>query len=202
MDKKELKEAVVGLTTGDRVSVTFLSTMPTGAANSRYDNIREFAGQTVEFTLVEVKKGRGKGGSQLMRLKTADGKEIMTGTPHSDVMLNITTPAGMVGHESEADVPKYFETNAGQASELKNLFKDLVGTQGAKVHVESSEEEYAGTFTVTEAVQLRGRHGQVRLKLTAEDGRQTELWSYRHSGVVSKFEVLSPAVQTESAEQD
>lgn len=205
MDKKDLKEAIAGLTTGDRVSVTFLSTMPTGAANIRYDSIREFAGQTVEFTLVETKKGRGKGGSQLMVLKTADDKKVTTGTPHSDVLLNITTPTGKVGHDSEADVPKSFETNAGQASALKNSFKDLVGMQGATVRIESSEPEYTGTFTVTDAEQLRGRHGQVRLSLTAEDGRQTQVWSYRHSGVISKFEVLSngtAGAETETMEEE
>lgn len=187
MDKKKLKNAIVALTTGDRVSVTFLSTMP---SNTRYDGIRGFAGQTVEATLVETKKGRGKGGSQLMVLKTDDGETFTTGTPHSDVTLNVTTPAGFVGHESEADVPKTFETNAGRAGELKEQFKALVGTVGATVKMESTEDEFSGVFTVDEAEQLRGRHGQVRLTLTQGD-RTVKVWSYRHSGVVTSFEVTS-----------
>lgn len=198
MDKKDLKDAIVALTTGDRVSVTFLSTMPGGASNTRYDGIRGFAGKTVEATLVETKKGRGKGGSQLMVLKTDDGENFTTGTPHSDVILNFTTPAGMVGHESEADAPKSFETNAGQAAELKEQFKNLVGTVGATVRVQSTESEYTGDFTVTEVEQLRGRHGQIRLHLQGDDGRNFTLWSYRHSGVVTSFEVLTEGT-TQSA---
>lgn len=190
MDKQLLKNAIVALTTGDRVSVTFLSSMPAGESNTRYDGIRGFAGQTVEATLVQTKKGRGKGGSQLMVLKTEDGTTFTTGTPHSDVVLNLTTPAGKIGHESEADVPRTFEPNAGRAGELKESFKSLVGTVGATVQVQSTEDEFTGSFTVTEAEQLRGRHGQVRLTLTQGD-RSVKVWSYRHSGVISSFEVTS-----------
>lgn len=198
MDKKDLKAAISGLTTGDSLSVTFLSTMPTGPSNTRYDGIRALAGQSVEFTLVGTKKGRGKGGSQLMVLKAADGSTITTGTPHSDVLVNITTPAGMVGHESESAVPRTYETNAGRASELKAQFKGLVGTVGASVRIESSEADYNGTFTVRSAELLRGRHGQVKLMLESGD-RTVEVWSYRHSGVVTSFEILgagSPAKET------
>ena len=190
MDKTKLKNAIVALTTGDPVSVTFLSSMPTGSSNTRYDGIRGFCGQTVEATLVETKKGRGKGGSQLMVLKTESGDTFTTGTPHSDVILNVTTPTGFVGHESEADVPKSFDTNAGRAGELKETFKSLVGTVGATVQVESTEDEFSGTFTVKEAEQLRGRHGQVRLTLTQGD-REVKVWSYRHSGVITSFEVTT-----------
>ena len=190
MEKKDLKTAITALTTGDRVSVTFLSTMPTGEENRRYDGIRGFAGQTVEATLVETKKGRGKGGSQLMVLKTEDGTTLTTGTPHSDVILNLTTPAGRIGHDSESEVPRTFETNAGRAGELKETFKSLVGTVGATVEVQSTEDEFSGTFTVTGAEQLRGRHGQVRLTL-AQGDREVVVWSYRHSGVISSFEVTT-----------
>ena len=190
MEKKDLKGVIVGLNTGDTLSVTFLSTVP---ADERYDGIRTLAGQTVEFTLVETRKGRGKGGSQLMVLKTASGDKVTTGTPHSDAILNVTGPNGvLVGHESEADVPKTYETNAGRAAELKTAFQDFVGVTGARVCLDSTEAEYKGEFTVTAAEQLRGRHGQVRLTLQATNGRTTQVWSYRHSGVVTKVEVLSP----------
>lgn len=191
MDKKDLKEAIAGLTTGDQVTVTFLSMMPSGAANTRYDGIRDLAGRTMEFSLVETKKGRGKGGSQLMVLKSVDGEKVTFGTPHSEVLVNLTTPNGMVGHETEATVPKSFDTDSARAKSLKGQFKSLVGTHGAKVRLSSEEADYQGTFTVTEAEQLRGRHGQVRLSLVADDGREFQVWSYQHSVVITEFEVLS-----------
>jgi hypothetical protein len=40
---------------------------------------------------------------------------------------------------------------------------------------------------------MKGRFGQIRLKLTNDAGAQTELWSYRHSGVVTGFEILGSA---------
>lgn len=199
--KKDLKSFITGLTTGDKVTVTYLSVIP---SDTRYDSVRSLAGQTVEYTLVETKKGRGKGGSQLMVLQpTAGGDRVTTGTPHSEAILSVTGPDGvLVGHESEADVPKSYETNAGNASTLKTAFQDLVGTTGARVRLTSTEDEFSGDFTVTGAEQLRGRHGQVRLTLTADDGRETKVWSYRHSGVVTGFEVLSTGtpVTTETTE--
>lgn len=191
MDKKELKEVIGRLSTGDTFSVTFLSTMP---SDSRYDGIRGFAGQTVEFTLVGTRTGRGKGGSQLMDLKpTAGGDSVVTGTPHSEALLNVRLGDGtVVGHETETEIPKTFETNAGQAASLKEAMKGLADTTGARVRVQSTEAEFDGEYTVTSVLKMRGRHGQIRLSLTADDGRTTELSSYRHSGVVTSFEVLTP----------
>lgn len=196
--KKQIRESILNMNPGERVKVAFLSSVP---SENRYNAVRPYAGRTVEGELVETKKGRGKGGSQLMVLKLGDEETLTVGTPHTEAMLHMVTPDGTtIGHESEAVAPKFFEVNADRAKDLRAEFKKLVGTEGARVRVESTKQEFDGEFTVTLAAQLRGRHGQVRLNLQADDGREAQLWSYRHSGVVTNFEVLSSEPSTETAE--
>jgi len=193
MDKQDLKTAISGLQIGNEVTLTFLSVYPPECVSnsSRYGDVLPLVGQSKTYTLVETKKGRGKGGSKLMVLASADGTKISIGTPHSETMLNVRTPLGLFGHESEADVEKIYETNAGQAANLTSLFKDLVVlSEPITVRVASTEPTFNGDFTVRETEQLRGRYGQIRLTLQRVDGTTVQLWSYRHSGVVTNFEVL------------
>jgi len=190
MEKKDLKELVSGLNTGDTLTVTYLSTMP---SDTRYDAVRGFAGQTVEYSLVETRTGRGKGGSQLMVLRTVSGDTITTGTPHSDAILNVRGPNGaLVGFETEADVTKVYETDTVRALDLKKSLVALVGMTGAKVRLVSTEQEFSGDFDVLSATKLKGRYGQIRLSLRAADGQSVDLWSYRHSGIITSVEILDP----------
>jgi len=112
MDKSALRNALVGLQPEDRLTVTFLG---------------EKADQSGEFTVVRTKKGRGKGGSQLVELRTTDDEVLTTGTPDSEFVLHVRTPDGTLhGYETEADVPPTFETDAGAAATLKEQFKSLI----------------------------------------------------------------------------
>lgn len=175
MDKKELKEVITSLNTGDKITVTFLD---------------DLADRTGEYEVMGTKKGRGKGGSLLLVLKSGTGSEITTGTPDSNSILHVITPDGKLhGFENANEVPRIFETNTEKFKELNKKFLGLVGTSGRTVHVESTETEYTGDYTVLEAAKLRGRYGQIRLSLQAEDGTTHELWSYRHSGIITAFTV-------------
>jgi hypothetical protein len=179
MDKKELKSVIAGLTPGSEVSMVFLG---------------EYAGRSGSYTLESLKVGRGKGGSRIMVLRGADGTTLETGTAQSDFILNITGPDGdMHGHESATEVPRKFDTNKDAAKGLKDMMLPVVGFEGSRVRVTSSEAEFNGDFEVTAGEKLKGRYGQVRLTLRRDSGEAATLWSYRHSGIVSGFEVLNRA---------
>ncbi len=182
MDKKQLKALIEGLTSGEKVSVTFLG---------------DLAERTGDYEVVETKTGRGKGGSKLVTLKAADGTLVTTGTPQSDKILHIVTADGTLhGFETAIDIPRSFETNAGAHDALKAQMKELVGTTGARVRLADSAGEFNGEYTVTQAEQLRGRYGQVKFTLMGENDTIQTLWSYRHSGIVTSFEVLSVPTQS------
>jgi len=190
MDKKELKSVIATLAPGSEVALTFLG---------------EYADRTGSYTLESVKVGRGKGGSRIMMLRSASGSTMEAGTSQSDFILNITGPDGVRhGHESASEVPQKFETNKDLAKNLKEQMTVVVGFPGSTVRVTSTEPGYNGDFTVTDGSKLKGRYGQVRLALQNASGETTELWSYRHSGIVSAFEVLTkaPRVKTPRVEEE
>lgn len=176
MDKLELRKTLKGLQPEDTVRITFCGTK---------------AGQSGEYTVVQTKTGRGKGGSQLVELKTASGDAFVTGTPDSDDILHVVDAAGILhGFETEAEIPPTFETDASGASLLKESFSKLVDAEGQyTVDVVSTFEGFNGTFSVLKAVQKRGRYGQVVLTLQAAGANPFELWSFRHSGVITSFTV-------------
>lgn len=188
MDKKQLKSLIAGFTTAEKITVTFLG---------------DLADRTGTYEVVEVKTGRGKGGSKLMVLKGEDGSTVTTGTPQSDKILHVVTADGTVhGYESASDIPRTFEMNVARGEELKAAMKDLVGTTGARIRLDDTADEFGGEYTVTQAVQKRGRYGQVVFTLMDADKRIQEFWSHRHSGIVSAdgFEILS--VPTQSTTSD
>ena len=177
MDKATLKSVISGLVAGDKITVNFCSP----AQNLSGD-----------FVVVGTRKGRGKGGSKLAELKSATTGELTTiGTPTSNSLVNVVVAGVAYGYESESDVPAMFETNAGLASGYKETFRTLLNaspTNTATVRVGcSTVSDLDGTFTVVGARQLRGRGGQIVLE-TAEG---PELWSYRHSGIIESFSVVS-----------
>lgn len=177
MDKSELKNVITTLTPGDAIKVAFLGPK---------------ADLTGDFEVVATRRGRGKGGSQLVELRTSTGETLVTGTPESENVLHIVTADGVLhGFETPSDVPPVFETDAGAAALLKEKFATLLDADGQyKVRVASTHEPFNGTFVVRSAVQKRGRHGQVVLSLSRDATSDTfELWSHRHSLVVNSFEV-------------
>jgi len=181
MNKKQLKALIAGLIPTDKVSVTFLD---------------ELAPRTGDYEVTRTSTGRGKGGSQLMHLKNADGVEFKTGTPESDKILHVVTSDGTLhGYETTADVPRSFETDVSKHLVLKCQMQKLVSTIGARIRVEDSQNEFGEEYTVTQAEQLRGRYGQVKFALRRDDGTYTSLWSFRHSGIVTSFEILSVPTQ-------
>ena len=129
---------------------------------------------------------------------------ITTGTPESGFILNMTVNGTMHGATSEADLPVVYETNAARAVELKAAFRSLVGAEGdRRVSIQSTITDLTGTFTVNRGVQLRGRGGQVRLELErVGSGERVEVWSLRHSGVISSFTIMGeeamPAASSEA----
>jgi len=182
MKKQQLKTLIEGLSPADKVSVTFLG---------------DLAERTGDYEVTGTSTGRGKGGSKLMHLKAADGTEFKTGTPESEKILHVVTSDGTLhGFESASDVPRTFETNAGASKTLKAQMKELVSTTGARIRVEDSQGEFGAEYTVTQAEQLRGRYGQVKYTLQRDDGTFTSLWSFRHSGIVTSFEILSVPTQS------
>lgn len=178
MDKSTLKSVISGLTPGQVVSVTFIG---------------DKAHMSRDWTVVKVRTGKGKGGSKLLELVDSARNTITTGTPDSHMILNMTVNGTMHGATSEADLPVVYETNASRAVELKEAFKSLVGSEGnRRVSIESTITDLNGTFTVNRGTQLRGRGGQVRLELERTgSGERLEVWSLRHSGVISSFTILS-----------
>lgn len=181
MDKTELKTVITTLTPGDRVKVAFLGTKA------------ELSG---DFEVVGTRRGRGKGGSQLVELRTSTGETLVTGTPESESVLHVVTADGVLhGFETASDVPPVFETDAGRAALLKEKFGALLDATGQyAVRVTSTHEPFNGTFFVLSATQKRGRYGQVVLTLGTGTTPDTfELWSHRHSVIVDSFEVIEGA---------
>lgn len=176
MDKSALKSVINGLTPGQVVGITFIG---------------DKAHLSRDWTVVKVRTGKGKGGSKLLELVDGARNTITTGTPESGYILNMTINGTMHGATSEADLPVVHETNAARATELKEAFRSLVGAEGdRRVSIQSSIADLNGTFTVNRGVQLRGRGGQVRLELERPDGTSAEVWSLRHSGVITSFTIL------------
>ena len=176
MDKSALKSVINGLTPGQVVGITFIG---------------DKAHLSRDWTVVKVRTGKGKGGSKLLELVDGARNTITTGTPESGYILNMTVNGTMHGATSEADLPVVHETNAARATELKEAFRSLVGAEGdRRVSIESSIADLNGTFTVNRGVQLRGRGGQIRLELERPDGSSAEVWSLRHSGVISSFTIM------------
>jgi len=178
MDKKQLKNLISTLKSGEVITMNFVG----GKAHLSRD-----------YTVVKTKVGRGKGGSRLLELVDGSGTTITTGTPDSDVILNMIVNGELHGYKTESDIPVAYEKNVGQAANLKETFKGLLDAEGNyTVKVDSTVADFKGTFSVLQATQLRGRGGQVKLSLEhTKTGAKVELWSLRHSGIVKTFEVLT-----------
>ena len=182
MDKNSVRSFINSLTPGTTLTINFVG-------NSLTDSHGVHLANSGTFTFNRKSTGRGKGGSLVMHLTAADGTQMQISTSHSDAILNLRSANGeLVGYASAAEMPVVYPRDSGQAATLKEVARSLVGTSGKRVTVVSSLPHLNGTFTVQRATQLRGRNGQVVLTLVNGNDNY-ELWSYRHSGVVSSITV-------------
>jgi hypothetical protein len=184
MEKATLKTVLQSLTAGDTLTLNFRS---------------DKALQSGEYTLVGTKKGRGKGGSLIAELKSVTSGDLFAvGTPNSDDLVNVIVNGTQHGFESESEIPFEYPTNVALAATNKEFFKTIKDATvespiGINV-VAPTVPELNGTFSVVSVVQLRGRGGQMVLK-TAEG---TEIWSYRHSGVIESISLVESTVSDDS----
>ena len=147
------------------------------------------------YSVVSTKRGRGKHGSLLATLRMIEEpmRYLDIGTPQNSDILSIATNGNFFGVRSEREDPPSYPPNEAQASRLKAGLNRLTGEagRGQRVRLESSVPEYHGAFVVTSGRLEKGKYGQVHLWLTREGTEETvELWSYRHSGIITAFEVL------------
>lgn len=171
MEKAALKTLILACSAGDSLNVNFLG---------------EKAQYNGQLAIAEIRKGRGKGGSLLLTLTTANGDTVETGTPDSDNILNITTADGSFhGYESVEDVPPVYQINKEMSQELRGIFSRL--QPGQTVDVEASNVDFNGQFTVVDVTKCRGRGSQLQANLQSADGGTVGIMSHRHSGTVTRF---------------
>lgn len=168
MDKTVLRTFISELQLGDQITLNF------GGAQSH---------KSGEYTVVRIRTGKGRGGSQVMDLRNSEGNMLVTGTSDSTFILGIGRVGGrLIGETSEANSAHViYARNSDNAKNLKNSFSKL--NVGQEVNLRSSVNELNGSFTVEKNTLLRGRGGQ-RVLTVSRNGTTTEVWSGRHSGVV------------------
>lgn len=177
MEKTVLRSVLKDLTPGQRIEIHFRGTPES-----------EFV------TVVGTKRGRGKHGSLLATIQR-NGSSLTTeiGTPRNMDILSITVDGNFFGVHSEREEPPVYPTDDARATMMKAALNSLTGEigRGKRLRLESDVPEFNGTFVVTQGRLEKGKYGQVHLWLTREESQETvELWSYRHSGIITNFEVL------------
>jgi hypothetical protein len=200
IEKNAFREFVSGLPVGTGVAVRFTG----GVLKNRSGATVCYADTTIPvtdgaFTFRGSKTGRGKGGSLLMRMERAavpvDGsrQEVAFGTPELGSIVGFEmSNGGFLGYLSESDMPESRPPRPEYASRLKAICMTLIPLSAehpARVTIRSSDARLNGTFSVIEARRHVGRHGQISLKLADASGGTTELWTYRHSGVVEHLDI-------------
>jgi hypothetical protein len=179
MNKTQIRNIFSNSQPGDEVTIAFAG---------------EKSSQSGTYKFLKSRRGRGKGGSLLAELQAADGSLLTTGTPDSDVVINIITPDGQKhGLESEKDIRLSFKVDISRAVALKEQFKTLqASTSGDTIiDVDSTEPAFSGKFKIVDSRQLRGSFGQIILDLVSvETGVSQSIWSYRHSGIITRISVL------------
>jgi hypothetical protein len=178
MDKNVLRSVIRDLTPGETIKVHF----------------RGGPGPE-DLSVVSTKRGRGKHGSFLAALMRPDAlnEQVEIGTPRNEDIISILSRGNFYGVQTEREDPPTYAPDEAQATRMKAGLNRLTGEagRGQRVRLESSVPEYHGTFVVTNGRLEKGKYGQVHLWLTREGSEETvELWSYRHSGIITSFEVL------------
>lgn len=182
MEKSEVRNFFSTLTSGVSVQVNFIN----GELAQR--DCVVFRSGTYTFSRTSV--GRGKGGSLIAHFLTPEGNMLTLSTAQSDQILNLSSGGNMVGYSSVEEMPVVYPKDEQRAALIKEVAKHLVGTTGKRVRITSDVANFTGDFTVTRAVQMAGRSGQIVLNLVNSAGETQELWTYRHSGVIRTFELI------------
>lgn len=179
MDKTLLRTVIRDLTPNQNITVGFRD----GSLNGNY-------------TVVSTRKGRGKHGSLLALLRHENGNTIEIGTPTNSAILNITVDGGFYGVNTAREEPPVYPTNDANATLMKSTLNKAVGEVGVgkTILLESTVPEFNGTFKVLRGRLEKGKYGQVHLWLVPEGQEPTnentlELWSYRHSGIITRYDL-------------
>lgn len=174
MDKKELRDVIENLSTNTQVTIAFIG---------------ERVKMNGDFTVLNVKKGKGKGGSLLMELMPVNGSDsVVVGTPDSESVLNIVIDGKMFGYETLNDVPLVIKPDVEKSLSLKTQLKDLRPDTLLRL-TSALLPEFNGVFTLVSLKASRGRGAQVVATLRTVSGDTLELWTYRHSGAIDSLEV-------------
>lgn len=174
MDKKELRNVISTFVVNQQVVFSF-----------RGDLVR----LNGTYNVLNVKKGKGKGGSLLAELSPVGGnsESIVIGTPNSEDVLNVVINGVLHGYETEENVPLVIKPDAGRASEIKEILRSCTGGESTLSLVSELLPEFNGTFKVVSVKPSKGRYGQVIASLKNSSNVSVELWSYRHSGAINEI---------------
>lgn len=178
MDKGVLRSVLRDLTPGDAIKVHFRGTEGPKA-----------------YLVMSTKRGRGKHGSLLATIARDDSGEREIGTPRNEEIISIMSRGNFYGVQTEREDPPTYRPDEAQATRMKAGLNRLTGEagRGQRLRLESTVPEYHGNFVVTNGRLEKGKYGQVHLWLVREGtptSEVVELWSYRHSGIITSFEVL------------
>jgi hypothetical protein len=166
-----------------------------------------------QYSFVEAKKGRGRGGSlgvvlssvtdgATLEYMTVNGEPKAFGTPVADYIQTITVGSKVIGDASTEAPAKPKSANSKENSKmLRETFLKLAELRGDSIRVEftSDDPSLEGVWTPAKvAVKHPGRFGQVSLTFTKtnNDGTKTsmELWSYKDVDRINMIDLL-PAKQ-------
>jgi hypothetical protein len=198
MKKSDLRQALSQVSYGSMLRVVFKKSSQLQANSGLY-------------MVRSVRRGRGKGGSLLADLRSAnESSTVLTvGTGDSDSVLSVVhedaargSTLAFYGDRDDALEPvKYTdERNAQKASELKEAFRQVLDTgihgRFHEVVVSSREQALDGRFVVKSAKQYRGRVGQIVLRLeSVQGGDEVLLCSYSHSALIDSLSVERSALR-------
>lgn len=189
MDKQILKNILEKVQVGAELEVNFLF---------------DFSGLSGKYKVLESKLGRGQGGSRIVKLQNLETNETLEsitigdkakfiGTPISEYILNVSVNGEVHGDNSVTDFTISHPKNKEAATQLREALEPLTKLTdkgaGKKIKIQSVDPSINGEWTLKMAYISPGRFGQIVLKLKNNEGKETELWTYKHSGLVEGIEV-------------
>ena len=161
-----------------------------------------------EYLFVESKKGRGRGGSLGVVLKsvtdgatleymTVNGEPKAFGTPVADYIISVTSGGEVTGNlEEEAPAKPKSPNGKENAKVLREVFLQLAELRGnVRVEITSDDTTLQGVWApAKKAVKHPGRGCQVSLGFSRleQDGTTTniELWSYKDVDRINMIDLL------------
>lgn len=197
MQRDEIKALFGGMPTGTNITIKFYP--PFGSLNG-------------EYSFIEAKTGRGRGGSLVVSVKNTTNNKVLTdlevdgakkafGTAVAEFIQSITAGEKVVGvvEATKADLPQ--KPKSPKAKENSLRLKDVLVTLGyirgdnVQVEIASDDKDIAGVWTAGKnAIKHPGRFGQVSLGFTrVVDGvtQKMELWSYKDVDRVNAIDLLT-----------